>query len=152
MNDFTAAHPSLPFGTRLEVRNVQNGRSVVVRVNDRGPFSRKRIIDLSYAAAKAIGAALPGTATVELFLAASGATAGEPAVARYTVQVAAFSEGERAEALRRDLLRLYPETVVSSDGTWNRVQVGVFEERDRAESLRRELAAIGLPSIVVVAR
>jgi rare lipoprotein A len=152
MNDFTAAHPTLPFGTRLEVRNVQNGRSVTVRVNDRGPFTRKRILDLSYAAAKEIGAVLPGTAVVELFLAAKDSGDTPPPLARYTVQVAAFSEEERAEALRRELNPMYPETVVTSDGTWNRVQVGIFDDRARAEDLRRELAAIGLSSIVVAAR
>ncbi|GGM94283.1 hypothetical protein GCM10007092_04440 [Thermus composti] len=52
----TAAHPSLPFGTRVRVTNLQNSKSVVVRINDRGPFGGKYIIDLSYAAAKAIGA------------------------------------------------------------------------------------------------
>ncbi|WP_117238503.1 septal ring lytic transglycosylase RlpA family protein [Thermus sediminis] len=55
-NALTAAHPSLPFGTRVRVTNPKNGRSVVVRINDRGPFGGRYIIDLSYAAAKAIGA------------------------------------------------------------------------------------------------
>jgi len=150
MHRLTAAHPSLPFGTQVEVRNVRNGRSVKVRVNDRGPFSRKRIIDLSYAAAKEIGAVVSGTAMVELFLAPGGSE--EPPPNRYTVQVAAFSEEERAEALRKELNPMYPETVVTSDGTWSRVQVGVFDDRDQADSLRRELAAIGLSSIVVATR
>jgi rare lipoprotein A len=56
MHALTAAHPSLPFGTRVRVTNLKNGRSVVVRINDRGPFGGRYIIDLSYAAAKAIGA------------------------------------------------------------------------------------------------
>ncbi|MGC8967284.1 MAG: septal ring lytic transglycosylase RlpA family protein [Thermus sp.] len=56
MHAFTAAHPSLPFGTRVRVTNLRNGKSVVVRINDRGPFGGRYIIDLSYAAAKAIGA------------------------------------------------------------------------------------------------
>jgi len=56
MHTLTAAHPTLPFGTRVRVTNLKNGRSVVVRVNDRGPFGGRYIIDLSYAAAKAIGA------------------------------------------------------------------------------------------------
>lgn len=52
---FTAAHKSLPFGTRIKVVNKSNGKSVVVRINDRGPFIRGRIVDLSKAAAKSIG-------------------------------------------------------------------------------------------------
>nr|WP_050783496.1 septal ring lytic transglycosylase RlpA family protein [Methylobacterium nodulans] len=54
-NDLTAAHRSLPFGSRVRVTNTANGRSVVVRINDRGPFARGRIIDLSRASARAIG-------------------------------------------------------------------------------------------------
>ncbi|MER3522465.1 MAG: septal ring lytic transglycosylase RlpA family lipoprotein [Thermus sp.] len=56
MHALTAAHPSLPFGTRVRVTNLKTGKSVVVRINDRGPFGGRYIIDLSYAAAKAIGA------------------------------------------------------------------------------------------------
>jgi rare lipoprotein A len=147
MNDLTAAHPSLPFGTKVGVRNTRTGREVVVRVNDRGPFSKNRIIDLSYAAAREIGVVGPGTAAVELYLVPA---AGAPQ--RYTVQVGAFSEAERAVALHREIARLYPEAVVDNDGTWNRVQIGAFDRRESAESLRRELAVIGLPSVVVSAR
>ncbi|KTD33716.1 Lipoprotein [Legionella nautarum] len=55
MYSMTAAHPTLPFNTRLRVKNVKNGRTVVVRINDRGPFYNTRIIDLSYAAASRLG-------------------------------------------------------------------------------------------------
>ncbi len=61
---FTAAHKSLPFGTRLKVTNVGTGRSVVVRINDRGPFVRGRELDLSHAAARAIG--MSGTARISI--------------------------------------------------------------------------------------
>lgn len=149
MNELTAAHPSLPFGTLLEVRNARNGKSVMVRVNDRGPFSKSRIIDLSFAAAREIGLVLSGTAPVQLFLAKKGSA---PPQHFYAVQVAAFGEEDRALALKEELTRVYPETTVRSDGTWNRVQVGSFENRDQAESLRRELAALGMPSVVVAAR
>jgi rare lipoprotein A len=54
-NGFTAAHRSLPFGTRVNITNRRNGRSVVVRINDRGPFIRGRIIDVTPAAAHALG-------------------------------------------------------------------------------------------------
>lgn len=65
----TAAHPTLPFGTRVEVRNLDTGRSVVVRINDRGPFVGDRIIDLSRAAAEAIGLIASGVAPVRIVLA-----------------------------------------------------------------------------------
>lgn len=64
MHSLTAAHPTLPFNTRLQVKNVKNGRTVVVRINDRGPFHSKRIIDLSSAAAKRLG--VTSTAMVEI--------------------------------------------------------------------------------------
>jgi rare lipoprotein A len=65
-NALTAAHPSLPFGTRLKVTNLDNGKSVVVRVNDRGPFVRGRIIDVSWAAARALGLLADGVAKVRI--------------------------------------------------------------------------------------
>jgi rare lipoprotein A len=147
MNAFTAAHPSLPFGTKIGVRNTRTGREVMVRVNDRGPYSRNRILDLSYAAAREVGVVGPGTASVEVYLVP--ATGAPP---RFTVQVGAFSETDKAAALQREMARVYPEAVVYSDGTWNRVQIGAFDERDQAESLRRELASIGMSAVVVAAR
>lgn len=55
MHDFTAAHPTLQFGTRVEVKSMRTGKSVVVRINDRGPYANSRVIDLSYAAARKLG-------------------------------------------------------------------------------------------------
>lgn len=63
-NGLTAAHRSLPFGTRLKITNPANGRSVIVRVNDRGPFVRSRTLDVSLAAAKILGFVGRGTARV----------------------------------------------------------------------------------------
>ncbi|HEV3077254.1 MAG TPA: septal ring lytic transglycosylase RlpA family protein [Thermoanaerobaculia bacterium] len=183
MRQLTAAHPTLPFGTLVQVTNVENGRQVVVRINDRGPFGRRRVIDLSYAAARELRMVGPGTARVELavigrfdpmapaspaqpmLLAAAAvpaapdaaspgtpAAAADPAIDAYTVQVGAFGEAERAEALQRDLAARYPAAVVLSDGTWSRVQVGRFGDREEAETLRAELASSGLAAIVVAAR
>ena len=63
---FTCAHLTLPFGTRIKVTNLDNGKWVMVRVNDRGPFVEGRILDLSYAAAKKIGLVVTGTARVKI--------------------------------------------------------------------------------------
>jgi rare lipoprotein A len=65
-NELTAAHPTLPFGTRLRVTNVANGRSVTVRINDRGPFIAGRAVDVSYSAAERIGIIDRGVAKVKL--------------------------------------------------------------------------------------
>jgi rare lipoprotein A len=66
MNKLTAAHRTMPFGTRLRVTNVENGRSVVVRVNDRGPWVNDRVLDVSLAAAKTLGMTGDGVTKVEI--------------------------------------------------------------------------------------
>jgi rare lipoprotein A len=66
MNGMTAAHRSLPFGTRVRVTNLDNGRQAVLRINDRGPFERHRILDVSYAAARRLGFAARGIARVRI--------------------------------------------------------------------------------------
>ena len=65
-HDLTAAHPSLPFGTKLRVTNVSTGKSVTVRVNDRGPYVPGRVVDVSYSAAEALGMVDNGIAKVKL--------------------------------------------------------------------------------------
>jgi rare lipoprotein A len=65
-NGLTAAHRNLPFGTKVKVTNLRNGKSVIVRINDRGPFIRSRIIDLSYGAAKVVGLHRSGVARVQV--------------------------------------------------------------------------------------
>ncbi|MGH8064473.1 MAG: septal ring lytic transglycosylase RlpA family protein [Candidatus Entotheonellia bacterium] len=66
MYEMTAAHRTLPLGTRLRVTNLTNGRGVTVTITDRGPFVKNRVLDLSYAAAREIGMVVPGTAPVQL--------------------------------------------------------------------------------------
>lgn len=174
MHQLTAAHPKLPFGTLLEVRNLDNGRVCLVRINDRGPFAKGRILDVSFAAAKELGMVGPGTARVELamlpdagsertlvFASAGSGGGGGPGpglVSRaegegeLTVQVGAFSEEGRAATLRDLLQSRFPEAEVRSDGSWHRVQVGRFEERGAAEALRGELERLGWAALVVVIR
>jgi rare lipoprotein A len=77
MDELTAAHRTLPFGTRVRVTNLQNGRRVVVRINDRGPFRRGRVIDVSYAAARRLGLVRSGVAKVRIQVLAGEGLAGE---------------------------------------------------------------------------
>lgn len=79
MNALTAAHRTLPFNTTVRVRNLDNSRQVIVRINDRGPFKDNRVIDLSLGAAKEIGMISSGTAPValEIIGAVGGGTSGE---------------------------------------------------------------------------
>jgi rare lipoprotein A len=66
MNEMTAAHPTLPFGTRVRVTNLSNGRTVIVRISDRGPFTRGRMVDVSFAAAKALDFVSDGITRVKM--------------------------------------------------------------------------------------
>ena len=98
MEQMTAAHRTLPFGTIVRVHDLDTRKSVDVRVNDRGPFVDGRIIDLSHAAARAIDMIGPGTAHVQLEIMSLPASAGS---AFFGVQVGAFRNRDNAERLRR---------------------------------------------------
>jgi rare lipoprotein A len=101
MEAFTAAHRTLPFGTWVRVVNLSNQKTVDVRITDRGPFVENRIIDLSHAAAQAIGLVGPGVARVRLdMLSVPTTTAAQN---WYAVQAGAFLDQERAERVRAAL-------------------------------------------------
>jgi rare lipoprotein A len=142
MYQMTAAHRILPMHTRLMVRNLDNGRTAEVRVNDRGPFVGNRVIDLSYAAANLLGVVGPGTARVSL-----QTIPGERIqyVGPFYVQYGAFVVEENAKRLRSRLVaRGFTGTRIAKgelDGTtfW-RVQVGAFSSLGEAESTRIRLA------------
>jgi rare lipoprotein A len=150
LGQMTAAHQTLPLGTRVMVTNLENGRSVEVRVNDRGPFAKSRIIDLSRAAAREIGLIAPGTAPVRL---ESIDDEGPPGVVAYAVQAGAFQDGDKATALRADLARRFADVYLSpldtSDTHYYRVRVGPFDRRDDALVRARALAGSGFPAMVV---
>ncbi len=149
--DLTAAHQTLPLGTRVSVTNLANGREIEVRINDRGPFARRRIIDLSYAAAQAIGMVGPGTATVRIEVLDQGGETMPSAT--FTIQVGSFADERNATALRERLgtrfgdVRIVP--AVTPSGSFFRVRVGTFTQRERAAKRARDLAPIGLTPIVV---
>jgi rare lipoprotein A len=111
MEKLTAAHRALPFQTWVEVTNLSNGKQVDVRITDRGPFVRGRVIDLSMAAARQIDMVRAGTARVRLKVIvppvnqppAKALDRPEIRAAGYTVQVGAFSDPSRAESLREAL-------------------------------------------------
>lgn len=146
MHQLTAAHRTLPFGTVVRVRNLMNGLVTEVRINDRGPFKKNRIIDLSNAAARAIDMVGPGTAPVELRVLRHASL-----TRRYVVQVGAFQERALADSLQSRLCGEFPDVAVSSDEVWHRVQIGDFDDRDEAEALRRRLERAGYAALVIVA-
>ncbi len=137
MHDLTAAHKSLPFGTFVMVTNLQNGKSIIVRINDRGPFVKDRVIDLSYAAAKALDIVGPGTARVRLEVLPHLSPPQNPPT--FSVQVGSFLVKENAEKLRRALENSFREVYIS---TYKTPQSVYYRVRLKANSLdsARQLA------------
>ena len=142
MYSMTAAHKLLPLGTQVRVTHLRTGRSIVVRINDRGPFVEDRIIDLSYAGAKELGILGPGTAEVRVEAVESfGGGQPDDMNGRFYIQVAALSNQASAQDLVR---RLQGRNLgarafyAPSLGLW-RVQAGPFPSLNRAENLSDEL-------------
>jgi rare lipoprotein A len=154
-NDMTAAHQTLPLGTRVMVTNLEKGNSTVVAINDRGPFAKGRIIDLSYAAGKALGMIEPGTILVRLEVIDSGPYKLQsiPAALDYTLQLGSFAQLENAEQLRDRVAPSYPDVSIVSlrakDTTYYRVQLGIFSHRGAAEEQARQLSQAGLPVVIM---
>lgn len=151
MNDMTAAHRTLPFGTNVMVTNLANDRSVVVRINDRGPFVPGRVIDLSYAAARVLGLVGPGTARVRLETLGAAAPPRPEREAEVWIQVGAYSVQENAYAVKRRLERTCPGVAVvrldTGSGAFYRVRVKTTEAE--AQALARHLADEGYPVIII---
>lgn len=146
MEKLTAAHRTLAFGTWVRVGSLANGKSVVVRITDRGPFVGGRIIDLSRAAARAIDMIGPGTAKVRVTV--TRPPEGVPEAELFAVQAGAFRDRSRADQLRRRMeARHQTARLVRREGSppmW-RVLVGresTIEAAERlAERLRPETGA-----------
>jgi peptidoglycan lytic transglycosylase len=155
MYQLTAAHRELPLGTWIMVTNLNNGRSVEVRVNDRGPFVADRILDVSYGAGRVLGMIGPGVIPVRVMVTRlSPAEEGEPVgqAVRYTVQVGAFTLEENARVLERSLADVPQMEVVRrvvGAETYYRVRVGNFSSRADARALARKLSARGLTVVIM---
>jgi rare lipoprotein A len=154
-NDLTAAHQTLPLGTRVMVTNLETGSSTEVTINDRGPFAKGRIIDLSFAAGKALGMIGPGTVPVRVEVVDSGPKKIQSIRASldYTLQLGSFSRLENAQKLRDRLANAYIDVTIVSlqvkDVTHYRVQMGTFSNRNTAEEKARQLSQAGFPVIVM---
>jgi len=141
MEQFTAAHRTLPFGTMVRVFDLDNDQTVDVRINDRGPFAGDRIIDLSHAAARAIGLIGPGTARVRLEVLASPASL---TPGYFAVQVGAFQYRPNAERLRAEMEAHYGAArivVRTGDPVLWRVLVGRAATPEDAATLAGRISA-----------
>jgi len=162
MHSMTAAHKTLPLGVFVKVHNTDNGRDAIVRVNDRGPFVKGRIIDLSYAAAKKLGVDIVGTAPVRIealgyrmngsdtYKAAANYDAGN-----YTVQIGSFKDQKNAYRLTDEMKKMFGfsevhATVVNGE-TFYRVYAGKYTSLHTAETAERDFNDHGYPGSFAVA-
>lgn len=165
MHAMTAAHKTLPLGVYVRVRNKRNGGEVVVRINDRGPFVKERIIDLSFAAAKQVGIVDSGTAPVHIE--ALGYRSGDGAgpapyhppksydAGDFAIQIAAFTNRDNAERLASRMRKSYGSAGIQ-DATvkgnrFFRVRVGSYGSLVKAEKARGAFERNGYPGSFVVA-
>jgi rare lipoprotein A len=162
MHAMTAAHKTLPLGVYVRVQNRENGREAVVRVNDRGPFVKGRVIDLSYAAAKALGVDIAGTAPVRIeALGYRGGGAGQYNAienydaGNYTVQVGSFKDYGNAERLSGEMKKLAGFSEIRTTNingeVFNRVYAGRYNSLRAAEAAEREFSEHGYPGSFTVA-
>ena len=153
-NDLTAAHQTLPLGARVMVTNLDTGSSAEVTINDRGPFAKGRIIDLSYGAGKALGMIGPGTIPVRVeVLEGSNNIQSIRTSLDYTLQLGSFAQIENAQQLRDKLKTSYADVSIvplqSRDVTYYRVQLGTYSNRNAAEERARQLSQAGFPVIIM---
>ena len=146
MYEMTAAHRTLAFNTMVKVHNLENGRDVTVRINDRGPFVEGRIIDLSFASAQAMG--MPSTALVRLEVLSQSARGGEDsAPAVFAVQVGSFQDRQNAERLKGSIEERYAPVAIQvfdrGDEVFYRVRVGREKTEEAARALAQKLVQAG---------
>ena len=167
MYAMTAAHKTLPLGTYVRVHNLKNNRKVDVRINDRGPFVRGRIIDLSYASAKKLGVVGPGTAPVKITalgsLVRSKTKKGsiksyvplDYYKGNFTVQIGAFSDRSNAERLKQKLDKKYRHVHITAFNngyeTFYRVRVGRCSTLEKAIEYENKLIGNGFEGAFAIA-
>jgi rare lipoprotein A len=145
----TAAHRELPLGTMVEVTNLDNGKSVRVRINDRGPFAKGRILDLSQEAARRLDLIAPGTGRVRITVVSMGPSPTPvPPQIPWIVQLGSFADPDHAERLAERLRASGREASLEPYNGLQRVQVGPFATREDAERELRQLEAAGFEGIV----
>ena len=167
MHAMTAAHKTLPIPVYVHVSNLDNGRTAVVRVNDRGPFISGRIIDLSYAAAKKLGVKGPGTANVEISVLQEGQTRPTTVVRTIPlteqaeldvplfIQMGSFSSQTNASNLMQDLhdaneMSARISRLQTAKGLFYRVRVGPLFDIDEANAIVRRLKGKGFQTARIV--
>lgn len=149
----SAAHRTLPLGTVVEVTNERNGRTLRVRINDRGPFVAGRILDLSKGAAAELGSVVDGLVPITLQVVTLGANERVRSQAPappggWLVQAGAFASEANAIALRERLKGRYPNPFLEEFQGLKRVKFGPYATRAAAEAARDTLPELGLAGVV----
>lgn len=144
MYGYSAAHKTLPLGTRVRVTNLDNGRRIVVPINDRGPFVGKRIIDMSYGAARHLGMVKEGLAKVRIEVIQTPSTN----ASGYTLQFGAYTERQNAVAMADKLTSIgYTPSIEEAfvRGTrFHRVRLGVFPSYKKAQKFAGQFNDSGM--------
>ncbi len=144
MHALTAAHKTLPFGAYVKVTNLNNGKSIVVRINDRGPFIKGRIIDLSYAAAKKVGMDITGVAPVKIKVLKKYSP--KKSSQKFSIQVGSFISKKNANTLKRKLQKNYRNVYITkikaSSNTFYRVRIKASSVKS-AEIIAKKLMKQG---------
>ena len=151
-NALTAAHQTLPLGSSVRVTNLTNRKTVEVRINDRGPFAKGRIIDLSHAAAERVAMVGPGTAPVlvEVLDDAGHGLTRIPDRLDYTLQLASFSDLARAKQVKEELEQRYERPVsIHKHNGYFRVQMGTFSSHAEALHYGENLGQATFTPVVV---
>lgn len=160
MYGVSAAHKTLPLGTLVRVRNLDNGKEITVRINDRGPFVKQRVIDLSYGAAKALDFVGPGTTPVEISALGVEKSKGRVVAVDYysgnfTFQVGAFSQRANAERLLAELDQRYLNAHIvplhNGGETLYRVRVGRCTTLEQADEYENILIQHGFRDVFTIA-
>lgn len=151
MYAMTAAHKLLPLGSTVRVTHLGNGRNIIVRVNDRGPFVGTRIIDLSYSAAKQLDMIGTGTARVRIDALKAATTPSTPSIGNVYIQLIAVSNNSAATALVHDLQSEGfggRSLFAPAQNVW-RVQAGPFSTRAQAEDIAKAKLASRFPGAYI---
>lgn len=154
-HDYTAAHKTLPMGTVVRVTNLENGRDVIVKINDRGPFIGDRIIDLSHAPAQSIDMVQKGVVKVKVEVVSTPSTkTSNYFTPEYTVQVASYSNMSSANNVKRTLDRQYNnvrvESVKIKGNKYYRVRVGRYDSKNDAKKAASKLRKQGYTTRVIL--
>ncbi len=155
MHKKSAAHKILPFNTYVKVTNLDNNKSTIVRINDRGPFAKGRIIDLSYAAAKELGVVGPGTARVNIVALRRDQVSPNIQEGTFTVQIGAFGQKENARRLADKLRVIYDyvnitEYVDEKNNKFFRLHVSKTHTLDNAVEAEKKLEDMGFTEAFIV--